>query len=527
MRVTIQRYRNHIFLLGLIAFLLHGAKINSIIIGIDTEDVIHSPSAFYEGWRNTGRQGLVFLKYISNTLQFNPFFSGVLTLLTLTLAVSSFFLLWERYSHIGDKNSLLAWVVGGLFWIAHPIMTEQLYFSVQSTEICFGILMTALALWLIDCNQNKSFRAKVIKRISAVIILILAFSVYQALVPFYIFGAVVILFLKSTRTLSEGTNESATGLLKPILPYLGVFLVSFLMNQGITKFFFDQSSYLTDQIYWGKMPIRENLRLILHHVGAVHTGISVNIHYSPVYGLLCILTLLHMYLYVWRPVKGHTGQKWVVLLYLAALFCTPFLMTIVFGGSPTLRSQLVLPAITGFFAFLNILWVLDAWEKEHQRTRLLLNTLLCLICICGIWEESDITLRFYYTEQMRYHQDAQLGYRLIETIDQVREEDKLPILFIGHKSFQGNKATITGEIIGKSFFDYDVDVEPTYYWSSRRIIGFLHTLGSDYELVDINLVEDILQRSNEMPVWPAEGSVQKFQDCIIIKLSDANALMDI
>ena len=62
--------------MGLFVFLLHSAKINSVVIGIDTEDLIHSEQNLYGGWLGTGRQGLVFLKYFLGNSHFNPYFSG-------------------------------------------------------------------------------------------------------------------------------------------------------------------------------------------------------------------------------------------------------------------------------------------------------------------------------------------------------------------------------------------------------------------------------------------------------------------
>ena len=58
------KYRSHIIIMGLFVFLLHGAKLNSDIIGIDTEDLIHLQEGFYDGWLQSGRYGLVGLKYL-------------------------------------------------------------------------------------------------------------------------------------------------------------------------------------------------------------------------------------------------------------------------------------------------------------------------------------------------------------------------------------------------------------------------------------------------------------------------------
>ena len=94
MRKYLDRYRCHIGLMGIFAFLIHHAKLNPDVIGIDTESLIFSNKGLYAGWLTIGRQGLVSLKYILGNSHFNPYFSGVMTVVMLTLAVSAFFLLW-------------------------------------------------------------------------------------------------------------------------------------------------------------------------------------------------------------------------------------------------------------------------------------------------------------------------------------------------------------------------------------------------------------------------------------------------
>ena len=54
-------YDKHITAMVLLMFLLHGAKLNAGVVGIDTEALIFGGESFYDGWLNTGRQGLVLL----------------------------------------------------------------------------------------------------------------------------------------------------------------------------------------------------------------------------------------------------------------------------------------------------------------------------------------------------------------------------------------------------------------------------------------------------------------------------------
>ena len=116
-----------------------------------------------------------------------------------------------------------------------------------------------------------------------------------------------------------------------------------------------------------------------------------------------------------------------------------------------------------------------------------------------------------------------MGRSLIERLEQVcsREElESLPVVVVGHKPFQGNDSCIQGQVMGYSLFDWDITVEPKPYYSTGRVLGFLHTLGADYLPASASRMEEALTCSENMPVWPQEGCVQVQSGMVIVKLSD-------
>ncbi len=518
MKEYLEKYRSRIILMGVFVFLIHGAKLHSGIIGIDTEDIIHIQKDFYGGWLNTGRQGLYVLKWLMNSLHFQPYMAGLLTLIFCVAAVSAMFLLWDwtvgnqKEQFPQKKMTSWAWIAGGLFLIAHPVLTEQFYFTLQSVEICIGLFLTVISLYLITKYRKEK---NSLRMLFSCLLLLLTFSIYQAFVVVFIFGTISILLLEGIGALQSEEDIAAKDLLKGILPYISVFFIAFLINTVITKLFFSVSDYLSGQILWGKFDVIDNLRAIVGHIIKVLTGYE-SVHYHFSFGLLCIVTVCLVMLIGIRFGKKHKnkGAIIVVLFYLIALLASPFLMTFVCGGAPVIRSQLVLPLITGFLAYL-VVSLVSGFKVRNI-------TIFCVaaICIVGIWEETATTMSFYYTEEMRYEQDAALGRELITRINEVSETFDLPVAVVGNKPFSGNNACMTGEIIGKSFFDHDVEVEPQYYWSTRRILGFFHVLGADYEQVDRSRFAEVVTYSLDMPIWPAEGSVQIYDNMIVVKLSE-------
>lgn len=515
MKEYFKKYRSHILLLGLFVFLIHGAKLNSDIVGIDTEDLIHLQNGFYGGWLNSGRQGLIFLKYLFGNSGFNPYFTAVMTLLLFAAAVGAFCLLWDKAagSSDGDKGLLWKWGLAGILWISHPIMTEQFYFSLQSMEICIGVLLTALALYLTGCFAD---RHRVMPFVGSVLLLVVTFSCYQIFVVLYIFGTVTLLLLQGIRSLAEEKEIKAGTLLKGIVPYVTVFGVAFLINMLITKLFFSSSDYLQNQIFWKTSSVKDCLHLIAAHVIKVFTGYD-SVFYNIGFGVLALSALALLILFLRRCCRGKKAVFAVILFFYAALLCTPFLMTLVLGCAPTMRSQLVLPAATGFLGYLCVRLV-GALQKEFSRK--VVMACVAVICIvCGL-EQTKVTEGLYYTDRCRYEQDAALGYSLIQKIEEVNwNKENLPIVIVGHREFSPNNACIMGEVIGRSFFDYDLEVEPVSFWSTRRMIGFLHTLGAEFYQPPREWLDAALEYSTYMPNWPSEGSVQIKDGMIIVKLS--------
>lgn len=523
MRAYLGRYRMQFLWVGLFVFLIHGSKLNSPVIGIDTEDLIHLQGAFYDGWLNTGRQGLVLLKYLTGSAVFNPYFAGMGTLVFLTLAVAAFLLLWDRVS---GADSKFAWAGCALLWIAHPVLVEQFYFTLQSAEICAGMLLAALALLLV---YEAKGRRRVPCYLSGFLLLLIVFSVYQVFVVLFIFGAVTVLLLQTLGEEGEKSGESPagegkkpprkpSGVLRQMCPYVSVFLAAFLCNSLITKLFFSESDYLSSQVKWGRLSLRDCCYNIAIHVRNVLTG-QGSIFYSWIFGALFLLGLVAVFFLL-----RHCGLR--LLFYYASLMTTPFLMTVVCADVPAVRSQLVLPALTGFLVYLDALLyarvraVCGGPEGGSKKRLLCPTVILVLLCVAGGVTETQMSLRLYYTDACRYAQDEAFARELIGKLEPLIGEDETPVVVLGSREFRPNNACVRGEMIGHSVFEHDVEEEPRFYWSTRRVIGFLHTLGYDCEQLPDKNIPYAIDFAEDMDVWPGERSVAHAGDMIVIKLSE-------
>lgn len=523
MRECWEKYRNSIWAISIFVFLIHGAKLNSEIVGIDTEAIIRLPGEMYEGWTLTGRHGLVLLKKLLAVWQFQPYFAGLMTLTFFVIGVTLFAVLWNRIT--GDRQ--WGMVAGALLWISHPIITEQFYFSLQSMEICIGMIFTALALFM---TMRFAEKKKWYWFVGSVALLLITFSTYQTFVPFYIFGTATVLLLESLRDVSKDENIRARMLLGRMIPYIIVFFTAFIGNILITNLCFGKTPYLEQQIFWGTVPLNENFLLIKDYIYRTYTGLA-DIYYHFSYGILTVLSLV----LVLRKLitKRNKGAGFVLLFYLVAVLLSPYLLVFICGGGIVARAQLILPATTGFLVYIVGILLGELWKDLGISGRMLnapkgamakiavygISACFGVALLTGVWEQTRNTLALYYTDQCRYEHDEALGRELIGRINELRGRYDYPVLVIGTKSFPENNSHIIGETMGHSFFDHDAQVEPKYYYSTRRIVGFLHTLGEDYTLPQPERVTEAYEYSKYMPEWPAQNSVQLKDGIIIVKLN--------
>lgn len=535
----IDKYKGRVILISVLIFLIHFSKLGSAVIGIDTENLIKEQRKFYRGWLDIGRYGLVFLKGLFGGYdQFNPYFAGLMTIIFLIAAILAFIYLWEKASESAFCSdsiiSTLCWTAGAILWASHPVITEQLYFSLQSMEVCFSILLTAFALICVFKWQEGS-RAGVCKALLpiACLLLLVSFSTYQSFVELFIFGTVSVVLLKGLDiVLSEKDEVSGGKLIKLVIPYFLVFLTAFAGNMVLTRLFFAGSSYLNEQIEWGSAPVSDILVSVVKQIVKTLTGIGA-VHYDMTFGILTIFSIGLFIVLLFRYGRHKRGSLGIMLFFLAALIVTPYLLLVICGGNAAVRSQLVLPALTGLYAYvdLNICFRLREDIKKGEITEAVskvkiisirsAGAIVLLVCIFAAWRQTKVTQALYYTEKMCYEQDVSIARELISKIDEERGHNWYPVVFIGTYEFKKSHACIMGETIGRSFFEHDADAEPRFYWSTRRALGLMHVLGYNYEqVVDPEMIAIAMEDSKYMPEWPNEGCVQVHDDMIIVKMSN-------
>lgn len=496
---------------AIFTFICHGSMMLSHQVGIDTEEIITARDGLYQAWLGIGRQGLVALKWLSDSMVFNPLLAGAGTLAFTVAACILWCFLFRYVSGMDNPAGALAFI--GIL-VSHTILTEQYYFRLQSMEVAFSFALMAVCLLL-----SHIFALEKKKRLLLGILpmMLILFSVYQVFNALYIMGAVVCFLLHYFFVVTKGAEaEENQTLVKDlwmyILRFAGVFLIGFSANQLITKLFFTATGYLGNQIYWGKASFLECVKNIFENVFRVALG--SNIFYTKTFSLYVILIfaggvcMLRKY--------GRTKGKVLGILSILLLFTAPFYMTLLCGGPTVPRAELVMPFTIAFMGY-----VVFLFAKEFNKRKELVKVLAVCLGIVTVYTQTRYTLALNYTDQVRYESDVRVSSSMIEDIMAVQDAAcSYPVVFIGAHEEELNASCIYGDCIGRSLFAWDTNVEPYGYHNSKRIIGFMGTLGVDFVRATVEETAAAYQYSLDMEAcWPAEGSVQLADDVVIVKLS--------
>ena len=331
---------------------------------------------------------------------------------------------------------------------------------------------------------------------------VICFASYQSFVFIYItlciFGFILLC--------EDGEKRSS---LKVIIKLIIMFIISFLLYEFIIRNLMLYSGH-DDVVNWYTMSKKEIIMIILDNIKNVMIGSGV--HYNSGYSIgmaLCIAIIIY------KLIKDENSNynKLLYVLSFIALFMTPFYLCIVQGGVPLFRSQLVLPFTEAFL----IMFATYYGFKNRFFKYVPLILIFVVFCV-----QMSTMQRFYYTENYITEYEISLSNQIIKDLQSRGFNENSKVVLIGYKDVPLNSTCLTGEMVGVSSYNYNYAAFPYYLHSTDNILGVWRCLGYDYiscRPEEINEVREYLLKE-EMPNWPEEGSIRKYNDFVIIKLSE-------
>lgn len=496
-----QTNRRSIGIAGIFLIIAYGIKMFQIMFSHDTEAIISVPDSLYDSWMTMGRYGLIFLKKIFGIYTFNPYLASVLMFFAMLGIVVVWGYLFFALSGETERYSKESWIFP-VFFLTAPMMVEQISFLLQAFEVCLAVLLLEIVLLMV---WHGIFAEKYLWFLPSVILSALAFSVYQTTVPLFVAGAAagfLVCFRKRHRSWWS-----------VLFQLVGVFGVSFLLYEIVNKVLMNSlgittTDYISDQLMWGSVSVSQCVENIRNHIYQAITG--QGFYYSVSFGIAAILAILILIL------KWKKGRKefYLYIIATAVFLLTPFMMTILMGQEPKMRTQLCLGFVTGFYFQYSVIWF---WEAGKKLTRGFAYAVLCLAVAFG-FHQSTKAADMFYTEYVQYQEDVRLALKISNRIDllDLGEHPEEPLVFVGARSPQLNHSAVRDlENIGHSFFEWSF----TTGYGSFIMRNFMASIGYEYNSPTDEQIQIAEQAAPNMGVWPASDSVQVVEGVIVVRLS--------
>lgn len=471
-------------------------------------------------WSELGRFNLILLKYIASFGKYKPILEGVLFSFTMAALFVALFVFFVNIIKKENTSTVPA-AFAALLCLVFPTFTEQYYFRFQCFEVAFALLLLILSnISLTDFIRTKKYPLAII----SVILPALSFGTYQSMmnvaVTFYFGMFLVMLFNFDKGKIKFGAISCTLQ-----------FLLSLGLYKLITLIFCEKGSYIGNKVMWGQFPFSTCYHFIVHYIRVVLFGEKY------VYTLSFLLCILLGFLAV---ILLFTKEKFKAVWSFAGfagLCASPFIMAIIQGFEAEARTQLALPFAIGFLWFFSasvFSGIKEKSDKNSADSKKSLKTIcfsfLCLISVLSL------VLNFYKTEKLVIsskniaQSDLTVTKEIMSDLSDfnclLSSEDSKPVIFIGIPNIPISNFSYTYNDENKlymltSVFSLDSGVEPKYFFSTNRVLGFCSFLGTDFNRPNVsNYMEEAYTSASDMPSYPEEGFIKESDNCIVVKLSD-------
>jgi hypothetical protein len=149
------------------------------------------------------------------------------------------------------------------------------------------------------------------------------------------------------------------------------------------------------------------------------------------------------------------------------------------------------------------------WLLVHKEAGTRLRKIMIFVAIVILINNPFINTRLFYSANIAWETDKVMANRIVERIyalDPPLTNGKIAVAFIGAYQQKDNNLFYSLDILGMSFFSL-VTISPV---RTMKVFNFI----GDPNL-ELHYVEQCEQRlSDDMPSWPAKGSVRIIDDVV-------------
>jgi hypothetical protein len=488
--VAVKKYleqnRSIILLFTLIILAAYGFELFNFNLTIDEEAHALYPSALL-GWIEQGRWGMYTLNRALlpyTVIPFVPLFTALVFHLLATL------LLFESWEISSQSQKLMVGAIGLTF----PIIAYMYTFSTINYGIGVGIFCVSLSVFFYKTLNDK------LRIAIATIPATFAIGIYEGFLPALASVYAACFILNCVRDQNFKKSE--------ILSILAIHLfaiIGYIVMQRVTLTFIslDKSSYVAQ--FFSPRELISNFVPVISRVGSTMGTVYVgdpSIYATRISVLPVLLLLLFsgFAVHVASSSQSILSRTLIVLGGLS-LFFIPFVGGLVMGGHIAMRFLVAMPVTMMGIATLGL----------KNRTPIY-KAIVGLVAGVCIFQFIVSTNYLFGSSHLALQADRLLASRLVNDIDLATVGSDVDYLeIVGHYSRPSTPLIPKIETFGASFFEWDQG-------SSGRVIAFLQTIGyHGLQPAPLDKRIEVLKHVGSMPSWPNQGSVEIFNDVVLVK----------
>lgn len=496
----------------LFLLLAFGQKLFSNTFSIDTQGIIQNNDALYKSWFELERFGLVLFKKLTGTYLYN----NALASFTMVVFFGISAMVWAYLLCSASHTMKLQPAFFIIPYVASPIFAEMLGFLLLGPEISIAAILTAISLMMwANAAASSSAKQRILLVIASIVCATLSFTMYLAMVTFFITGTAILYVLKysDSKYQNHDKNESRAFLIGSVVIFVVSYALYKLLNalamkvKGVTT-----NAYISDQSRWGK----DSPSVILHNMGshilALYSG--EGIFYSVIFSI-CALCVFVAAIYHVITKKISLFSCLVVLL----IVLSPTIMSFVLGGIPSVRTEMTYPLAFSFITMVLFSGIVFTIQRNAQSIRAEAVTIVAWILIIAIgWNQALITSRIFYTENIVFTQDVLTAQEIKSRIDELGlgEHPNEPLVFVGNHVAKCNPDCYSADqlgLTGRSMLEIGFSTE---HGTGVKKQFMVDVLGVYYNSATSEQLEQSEELAESMPHWPDPGSVAEKDGIIIV-----------
>lgn len=499
--LTFQAVKNRVPLICafLFGFLAHGFAFTNKLVNHDEVQCLFSKG----GTVILGRWGLGFLDTIFPNVSM-PWIYGIITIALLAVAVCLL------VSVLEIRSKLLQGLTAG-FVLSFPSLTGTFGYMFTASSYSAAFVLAVLSVWCLR-KKGLGFLA------GAVICMVASLSIYQS----YVSLTAALLVLLLIRDLLTG--EDAGIVLRRGLGYVAFLVASLGLYWVATQLVLrlkhiSMGSYASDSITFDLRTLPEKVFLAYRcffmnflEMGLALIPASISRRLHPLLGVCSAILLLL------SAKKCKKLPNLLLLALLLVLFPLAINCMYLFTAEDSIHTLVLYSFVCLYlliFTVADLVWdtVLLNWKERVRRFALNGTVLLSsVILLFNIYVANEAYLNLYLRYENAYGFYSGLAANLSQS-PEFTEDTRLAIIGYWHSpDFYFNNLEVTYSLTGVTGFmpnEYSQRAFIEYY------LGLSIPFASEAETQAITASPEFA----EMPCYPYYGSMRKFGDIMVVKLS--------